>query len=336
MKLKKIVLILLLTLALFSISSVSAQNIDVNTTNNINPLNEVLIDETIATSNELTNKSSIISNDLEKYYKDDKGFCATFYNENGTPLTNKNITFSVNGVSYIKTTDNNGTAKLNINLESGNYTIISYNPTTNETITNNITVLSSINGNDLTKYFKNATQYSVTLYDKTGKALVNKTVRFNINGIFYERKTNEKGVAQLNINLDPGNYIVTVYNLITGEEKSNNINVVSRIQLLDLNNASNVILPGGYVIPVMFIGNGKAYAQCRATTLDEKGNPLANQLVTFNINGIIYKGTTDKFGIIDAIIYVNADWGNTYHICTATFGESFASQTVIVKRFVMG
>lgn len=72
MKLKKIVLILLLTLALFSISSVSAQNIDVNTTNNINPLNEVLIDETIATSNELRNKSSIISNDLEKYYKDDK------------------------------------------------------------------------------------------------------------------------------------------------------------------------------------------------------------------------------------------------------------------------
>lgn len=271
-----------------------------------------------------------------KFYKDDKGFCATFYNENGTPLTNKNITFSVNGVSYIKTTDNNGTAKLNINLESGNYTIISYNPITNETITNNITVLSSINGSDLTKYFKNATQYSVTLYDKTGKALVNKTVRFNINGIFYERKTNEKGVVQLNINLDPGNYIVTVYNLITGEEKSNNINVVSRIQLLDLNNASNVILPEGYVIPVMFIGNGKAYAQCRATTLDEKGNPLANQLVTFNINGIIYKGTTDKFGIIDAIIYVNADWGNTYHICTATFGESFASQTVIVKRFVMG
>ena len=42
-------------------------------------------------------------------------------------------------------------------------------------------------------------RYSVTLYDKTGKALVNKTVRFNINGIFYERKTNEKGVAQLNI-----------------------------------------------------------------------------------------------------------------------------------------
>lgn len=61
MKLKKIVLILLLTLALFSISNVSAQNIDVNTTNNINPLNEVLIDETITTSNELTNKSSIIS-----------------------------------------------------------------------------------------------------------------------------------------------------------------------------------------------------------------------------------------------------------------------------------
>lgn len=66
MKLKKIVLILLLTLALFSISSVSAQNIDVNTTNDINPLNEVLIDESIATSNELRNKSSIISNNFRE------------------------------------------------------------------------------------------------------------------------------------------------------------------------------------------------------------------------------------------------------------------------------
>lgn len=66
MKLKKIVLILLLTLALFSISSVSAQNIDVNTTNDINPLNEVLIDESIAPSNELRNKSSIISNNFRE------------------------------------------------------------------------------------------------------------------------------------------------------------------------------------------------------------------------------------------------------------------------------
>lgn len=43
MKLKKIVLILLLTLALFSISSVSAQNIDVNTTNNMLILQTILI-----------------------------------------------------------------------------------------------------------------------------------------------------------------------------------------------------------------------------------------------------------------------------------------------------
>ena len=35
---------------------------------------------------------------------------------------------------------------------------------------------------------------------------------FNINGIFYKKMTNNDGMAELKINLDPGNYIITIIN----------------------------------------------------------------------------------------------------------------------------
>lgn len=43
----------------------------------------------------------------------------------GNPLTNQSLTFNINGVFYHKTTDDNGVAKLNINLQKGKYIITS-------------------------------------------------------------------------------------------------------------------------------------------------------------------------------------------------------------------
>lgn len=53
---------------------------------------------------------------------------------------------------------------------------------------NNITVLSTINSSDIIKYFRNGTQYYATFYDAMGNPLVNETVRFNINGVIYEKE----------------------------------------------------------------------------------------------------------------------------------------------------
>lgn len=39
--------------------------------------------------------------------------------------------------------------------------------------------------------------------------MVNTKVKFNINGVLYTRETNGEGVAKLNINLNPGEYILT-------------------------------------------------------------------------------------------------------------------------------
>ena len=76
---------------------------------------------------------------------------------------------------------------------------------------NNITVISRIvENNDLTKYYKNASQYTVKIIGDDGKPVgAGVEVTFNINGVFYTRTTNESGIAKLNINLQPGDYVIT-------------------------------------------------------------------------------------------------------------------------------
>ena len=48
----------------------------------------------------------------------------TLTDADGKPLANKDIQISINGVTYNRTTDNNGEAKLNINLSPRDYGLI--------------------------------------------------------------------------------------------------------------------------------------------------------------------------------------------------------------------
>ena len=144
---------------------------------------------------------------------------------------------------------------------------------------NNITVLSTINSGDMTKYFKNGTQYYATFYDDSGNPLINTTVRFNINGVIYERITNDKGTAMLTIALYPGSYILTAIHP-NGESKGYNIKVLSTlIDNKDIN---------------MYYMDGTAFT---IKVLDGQGKPLANTTVNFNINGVLYGRVTDENGI---------------------------------------
>ena len=73
----------------------------------------------------------------------------------------------------------------------------------------------TVSGENITKIFRNGTQYYATFVDSEGKTLTNNTeVEFNINGVLYKRYTNENGTAQLNINLYPGKYIITEMEII--------------------------------------------------------------------------------------------------------------------------
>jgi len=47
------------------------------------------------------------------------------------------------------------------------------------------------------------------LLDGKGDELSNAIITFNINGVFYNRTTDNNGIARLNINLIQGKYIIT-------------------------------------------------------------------------------------------------------------------------------
>ena len=119
-------------------------------------------------------------------------------------------------------------------MNAGEYVITAMNMVTGERAANNITVLSRFTENkNLTKYYRNASQYTVKVLGDDGKAVgAGETVRFNINGVIYERTTNASGIAKLNINLQPGDYIITAE--YKGCVVSNNIKVLSVLNATDI------------------------------------------------------------------------------------------------------
>ena len=232
----------------------------------------------LSTTNTITIKSTIEGKNLTKIYRNYTQYYATFYNQKGEALANENITFNINGVFYTRTTNENGTAKLNINLNQGTYIITAINPNTTEQHTNTITVLPKIQENkDLTKYYRNASQYRVKIVDNQGNpAKAGQNITFNINGVYYTRTTNSEGYAQLNINLQPGKYTITAE--YDGCRVSNKIKVLPVLKAEDIK---------------MKYQDG---TQFKATLVDGQGKPYANQQVSFNINGVYYTRNTDENG----------------------------------------
>ena len=67
-----------------------------------------------------------------------------------------------------------------------------------------------LTADDLTKYFGIPASLNSKLVDGQGNPLANQTVTYNINGVFYNKITDVNGIAKLNINLNPGEYIATI------------------------------------------------------------------------------------------------------------------------------
>ena len=230
----------------------------------------------------VTINSSIIADDLVKMYQNATRFYAKFIGSDGKVLANTQVRFNIHGVFYTKTTNNDGVADLGIMLRPGTYILTAYNPVTGEQQGFNITVKSLIVQNDLTKYYMNASKFQATIYDKNGSLAVNKNVTFNIHGVFYTRTTDENGVVSLGISLRPGEYVITT--MYEGLDLGNTVTVLPTLVTHDLN---------------MKYMDGSNFT---AQTLDGQGNPLANQNVSFNVNGVFYHKVTDDNGFASLTI----------------------------------
>ena len=258
---------------------VETGDLDVDPPSGIDDINNVTYSKS-----EDTREPVIYGEDLSMYYKNGSRYEVSIY-QDGKIINSQNndskVIFNVNGVNYTKELVN-GKASIGINLNSGNYTITTFYHYTDglATKTNNIEVLSTIQANDVVKFFRNGTQYCAKFLDGCGSPLVNASVIFNINGVFYKKQTDDNGMAKLNINLFPGEYILTAIHL-NGEEKANIIKVLTTISAEDISLIENK--SGVFVLK----------------THDGARN------VSITINGVEYIVQTDDGGVATLNVYLS-------------------------------
>ena len=258
-------------------------------------------------------RTTLIMDDVVKYFRGSQKLIAKLVDGFGNPIANATVYFTINGRVYAKITDENGMASMGIGLVPNEYKVSAvFNGTDDyDRATADATVLvkSTILGNDTTLYFLNGTSYVAKFLDSDGNALANTTVKFNINGVFYTRVTDENGMASLNIRLDPNSYIITAYNPVTGEQRANEVTVLPRIIAEDLS---------------MKYLDGSSF---NATLVDGQGKAVAGVNITFNVNGVFYHKTTDANGV--ARLNIRLMPGD--YIITSTYDKCWASNKITIS-----
>ena len=279
-------------------------------------LNSGVYNATVTVDNKTINSvvtvlSTVNGTNVVKVYRNATQYYATFRDSEGNYLKEGTVvTFNINGVMYErKISGSEGLAKLNLNLEQGTYVLTAMNPQTGENAANNITIISRlIENKDITKFYRNATQYTVKVIGDDGNPVgAGESITFNINGVFYTRQTNASGIVKLNLNLQPGDYI------ITAEYK--NCKVSNNIKVLPVLSAEDITMK--YRDGTKFI----------AKLVDGQGNPYAGQSIQFNINGVFYNRVTDSNG--QAKLNINLQAGE--YIITSSYNGANIANTVKVN-----
>lgn len=137
----------------------------------------------------------------------------------------------------------------------------------------------TIKASDVTKYYKASTKYTATFTDNNGNALANTPVKIIVNNVTKNVTTNAKGVASLNVNLQPGTYKIIATNPSTNYQLTTNFKILTTIKANDIT---------------------KVYADSKefvATFLKSNGKPLAKKNIKFTIGGKSYTVKTDSKGV---------------------------------------
>ncbi|WP_458403474.1 right-handed parallel beta-helix repeat-containing protein [Methanobrevibacter sp.] len=163
---------------------------------------------------------------------------------------------------------------------------------------------------DLSKYYKQAKEFTVRVYEKSGKLAINKKVKFKIGKKTYYRTTNSKGYATLKISFKPGKYTISVqYGEVTLKNK-----ITVKTTLITKNVIKKFKKSGKFTVKVLK-SNGKKYAK---------------KVVKIKFKGKIYKIKTNKNGVATFNIPKNLKVGK-YTIKTICNGLT-NSNRITVKR----
>lgn len=181
----------------------------------------------------------------------------------------------------------------------------------------NSTVGTVISTNN-TKILKTE-NFSISLTDDEGNVLSNQSVIFNINNKNYTRTTNDEGIASFKISLAPNSYAMNVYygGDSTYSSSSASFTIVS------------YQIPAKITVKATKVLRGKYYT---IYLKDNESNAIANQKVTFTLNGQTYNRRTNSEGAANLKITLAA---GKYKIKASYAGGAYtsASKTVTVTSY---
>ena len=291
---KKILLTLLLVFAvIFSVSAISASDANVTDSYATNLVDDtqdvsVLMENTADSSESSVSSDSNVDNDPSKV--------------------------SLSSEEVLESGDSN-TLSTNIasDASNGSSEVVSVSSSDEDIISATIDKSKTVQGKDITKYYKGSTQYTATFLDNNGKPLSKTNVEITVNGVKYTKKTNTDGVASLGINLKPGTYKVVATNPVTGYQLTNTFKILNTIKAKDMSKVRE---------------DSKKFS---ATFLKSDGNPLANKNIKFKVNGKTYNVKTNSKGVA-TLSLVSLQPGTYKIISYNTDGLSVTNKIKVYKQ----
>ncbi|MBE6489234.1 MAG: hypothetical protein E7Z83_00010 [Methanobrevibacter sp.] len=249
---------------------------------------------------------------------------------------NGEVIVFVDGTKQTVKLDENGNATLNVaSLSYGEHSVVVlYEGDKYHTSANNAT---NIFMEAFDTKFTNITVYqdSITavLVLSTGDALVNQAVRYAIDGVEFNTTTDDEGMFAIT---DVSGKLVELF--YDGDVSFLPTSTSIKLDIKDMEFATKFNITNGYRLKVYAVDYkaGERGAYFDVLLSDSEGNPLANQVVYFAINGWVHIKETDEKGV--AHLQINLQDAN-YYTCAPcflgndTYNATFASAMLeVVKK----
>ncbi len=177
----------------------------------------------------------------------------------------------------------------------------------------------SLTAPNVKMYYKDGSKFTVTLKDKNKKAINKAKVKISINGNTYNKVTDTKGTASINLNLKSGSYSVTTTfagtKLYESKSLKSTVTVKSTIKCSDL---------------TKYYKNTASYY---STFYDKKGKLLKTTAVKIKLNGKTYSIKTNSKGVAKQSINLKPGKYSVTSINSKT-SES-TTKTVTIKTLII-
>ena len=247
----------------------------------------------------LSSKSVIRGKYIYAYLKDGAG----------KVLSDKKLTFTLNGRSYVKKTNSNGRAALKVKIAAGKYRLRIYHYKSGVYDYKKKSATLTVQKNTPKISVENLTVIKdkylyVYLKDKAGSVMKSHKVKIRINGKTYTKTTNSNGRAALKLSMAARSYstkisfdAVSVYSSKSVTKTINVINDPYKNSILNIEKAAtnvrNYVDDHGKLPETVTVGS-------ETVTIEEFSYLMGEAIVALN------KGSTGKVSILTGIGNVNS------------------------------